>query len=178
MPNLKTLKELRENKVDEETFQGVLEAEFHHFCTVQITYNTIVSFLLSLFGLSFCFICIYSMDIFWINEWFGTEFQQPGPFFQKFAFACYSNGHMWNLERYELTNQECTGTGFPKTWATSLFTCHQTYIFIYTTLHIFVLSKIPFWYDRFEKEEKEEWKDTLKLKKLKDYLQWKINERS
>jgi hypothetical protein len=88
LPNLKALKELRENKVDEETFQGVLEAEFHHFCTVQITYNTIVSFLLSLFGLSFCLICIYTMDYSNINNVFGTQLQ-PSPFFQKFAFACY-----------------------------------------------------------------------------------------
>jgi len=50
-----------------------MEAEFHHFCRVQITYNTIVSFLLSLFGLGICLICIYSMDYFWINKWFGTD---------------------------------------------------------------------------------------------------------
>jgi len=34
LPNLKTVKELNENRVDPETFQGVLEAEFHNFCTV------------------------------------------------------------------------------------------------------------------------------------------------
>jgi hypothetical protein len=37
LPNLKTVKELKENRVDQvdqETFQGVLEAEFHNFCTV------------------------------------------------------------------------------------------------------------------------------------------------
>jgi hypothetical protein len=73
LPNLKTLKELRENKVDAETLKNVIEAEFHHFCRVQITYNTIVSFLLSLFGLGICLICIYTMDYHWINKWFGTD---------------------------------------------------------------------------------------------------------
>jgi hypothetical protein len=154
-----------------------MEAEFHHFCTVQITYNTIVSFLLSLFGLSFCLICIYTMDYSNINNVFGTQLQ-PGQFFQKFAFACYADGHFWNLEKYELTNGQCRPTGFPKFWAVNLFTCHQMYIFIYTTLHIFVMAKIPFWYDRFEKEPKEEKKDRLRLGKISHYLQWKIEERS
>jgi hypothetical protein len=34
LPNLKDMKELNEDRVDQETFQGVLEAEFHQFCTV------------------------------------------------------------------------------------------------------------------------------------------------
>jgi hypothetical protein len=69
---------------------------------------------------------------------------------------------------------ECTPTGFPKFWAENLFTCHEVYIFIYTTLHIFVLSKIPYWYDRFEKEETEKKKDRLRLRKLAGYLQHKL----
>ena len=39
------------------------------------------------------------------------------------------------------------------------------------------MAKIPFWYDRFEKEQKEAWKDYLRLGRLKDKLQFKINVR-
>jgi hypothetical protein len=113
------------------------------------------------------------MDYNNINTMFGTDLQ-PSPFFEEFAFGCCKEAHFWDLERYEMIDGVCTPTGFPKFWAETLFTCHEAYIFIYTTLHIFVLSKIPFWYDRFEKEATQEKKDRLRLGKLKDFLQWKL----
>lgn len=103
-----------------------MDAEYYHFLTIQIRFNTILSCLNSLFGLLICVLCYISMDYQLLNEIFGTKFS-PGPFIEQFAFACNeAKPHFWDME-------DSNNPGFPRMRAETNFTCQVIYIYIYST---------------------------------------------
>ena len=149
LPSMKLNKEKLETfGIDAETRKMLMDAEYYHYLTIQIRFNTIVSLMVSLFGFSVCLICILSMDYAEVNRRWHISFT-PSKFLQEFAFECNENNdHYWNME-------DAKNPGFPKLRAETNFTCQVIYIYLYSTFQLIVLSTIPYRYDRFVKTEKE-----------------------
>lgn len=129
-------------------------------------WNTIVSFLIGIFGLVVCLVCYLSMDYQMLDDYFGWAFT-PGPYLKQFAFAC-SEGrpHFWDLE-------DANNPGFPNMRAEGNFTCQVIYVYLYSTLQLIVLSTIPYRYDRFEKTESDKKVDKQRQLKELQFLQFK-----
>lgn len=93
-----------------------------------------------------CAVCYLSMDYEQMNQMWGIHFV-PGKVLESFAFACdETKPHFWKMENLD-------NPGFPRMRAESNFTCQVIYIYLYSTLHLIVLSTIPYRYDRFVKTE-------------------------
>ena len=116
-------------QVDEETRFRLYKKEQWHFCALQLGWFTIVVFLTSMFELLIFCVSFYGSD---------KESSDPGAlllFLQKFQFQCaLDSKSVWFIE----------GT----TLSMTLFKLHFIVIFMYTTLFMIVLFKIPFKYDR------------------------------
>ena len=66
LPNLKTLAsskdKCKELGIDNKTRKLIMDAEYYHYLTIQIRWNTIVTFLISIFEIFLFIICLLSMD--------------------------------------------------------------------------------------------------------------------
>ena len=159
LPNLrfKNKEMLAAFGIDEHIRKVLLDAEYYHYLCIQIRINTVMNILLSAFGFIICIISYLSMDYVQMNTIFGTNFH-PKPFILQFAFACYEkNQHFWDLENP-------LNPGFPKLRAETNFTCQIIYIYLASTFQIILLYTIPYFFNRFDKSEKERKQD--KEKKL------------
>lgn len=121
--------------------------ECWHFCMLQLGWFTIVVFLTSLFELS----------IFCIG-FFGTDFASRNPtgtwstLMAAFEFEC-------------LVGTEDTWFVDKTPASMTLFKLHFIVIFMYTTLFMIVLFKIPYKYDRLQKTSQEKKADRSKRAK-------------
>ena len=80
------------NKEKLETFgitpelrQAQMEAEYYHYLTIQIRWNTIMPFAVSIFGLLICIISYLSMDYVQLDQRWGLDFMPPS-WLEQFAF--------------------------------------------------------------------------------------------
>jgi hypothetical protein len=73
--------------IDHETRKILMDAEYYHYLIIQLRWNTIVNFLIGIFGLLICAISYLSMDSSTLNTYFGWNLK-PGPFIEQFAFRC------------------------------------------------------------------------------------------
>ena len=121
-------------KIDSNTRLELQRAEYWHFLSIQIRWNTIVTFLISFLEIMTFMLAFYSMDS---HKVFGRE--TPG-LFQNFKFYCM--GH--DLSRWE--------TGVTPA-AEILFTMHVIIIFLYSTINLMVLSTVPYRYNRFKSKK-------------------------
>lgn len=153
--------------IDAETRKILMDAEYYHYLIIQLRWNTIVSFLIGIFGLAVCIVCYLSMDYQMLDEYFGWNFT-PSPFLKQYAFACSAKDpHFWDME-------DPNNKGFPNMRAEGNFTCQVIYVYLFSTLQLIVLSTIPYRYDRFAKTETEQKIDKQKQLKEMQFLQFKL----
>jgi hypothetical protein len=125
-----------------------MDAEYYHFLSIQIKFITFLNFLNScFFGSCLMFISYFSMDWTQMNEKFGTHFL-PSGFLLQFAFGCDPK----YLDYWDMANSD--NLGLPRLRAETNFSCQITYIFLASTFQIIVLYNIPYYFNRFPKNEK------------------------
>ena len=155
--------------IDEETRNILKVAEYYHYLTIQNRWNTIVSFLISIFEIGVCILCFMCMDYHNMAIKWKIKFK-PSPFLLQFAFACDpTKDHFWNME-------DDSNPGFPRMRAETNFTFHIIFIYLYSTLQLVVLSTIPYRYDRFIKTDKQKQIDKEKAIEDVAFLKFKLKQ--
>ena len=125
-------------KIDEKTRYSLQKKELWHFNKLQQGWFTIIVFLTSLFEL-----LIFTLGYFGSDFVFSDNIDTPiYTLLKNFQFECaVAKKSMWFIEKTPASM--------------TLFKLHFIVIFMYTTLFMIVLFKIPYKYDRIEKTKKE-----------------------
>ena len=142
-------------EIDEETRNQLCRKEQWHFCVLQQGWFTIVVFLTAMFELMIFAVGFFGSDYQRFNDLDPKTDLAWLKFARNFQFSCKEHKtSIWFIDHSSLSMM--------------LFKLHFIVIFMYTTLFMIVLFKIPYKYDRIKKNKEERKAEKKKEKKKKD----------